>query len=215
MTKDIILIDFENVQSSDLSALYDSNAHVKFFLGANQQKISVALAKQIQRLGDRAEYIEIAASGRNALDFCIAWYLGVLSVKESKTRFHVVSKDTGFDALITHLRAQKISVGRCTTLNDVPCEKPVPAGPKAPTRPFHAKKAPVDNSKQLGADAKRALEHLKKHAANRPKKLESLHSALMALFAQKRTRAQINAIVNQLNANGNIVVSGASIAYKL
>ena len=46
-----ILIDFENVQPTDLALLRNAPVKVKVFLGANQAKIPVALAAALQELG--------------------------------------------------------------------------------------------------------------------------------------------------------------------
>src|SRR5690606_41861527 len=63
-------------------------------------------------MGSRAEYVKIASNGSNALDFHIAFYIGQLATKEPESYFHIVSKDTGFDPLIQHLKGKKIQVSR-------------------------------------------------------------------------------------------------------
>lgn len=77
-----ILIDFENVQPTDLSLLEGVPFKVKVFLGPNQTKIPVSLAIELQVLGKDAEYLPLSNSGRNALDFCIAYHIGVLSAAD-------------------------------------------------------------------------------------------------------------------------------------
>jgi hypothetical protein len=94
-----VLIDYENVQPTDLALLCNGPFKTKVFLGANQSKISVALATAIQALGANAEYVVIASSGSNALDFHIAYYIGSLSSEDSTAFFHIISKDAGFDPL--------------------------------------------------------------------------------------------------------------------
>ena len=84
-----VLIDYENVQPSDLAMLRDGPCKVKVFLGANQAKIPVALAAALQELGANAEYVLLQSSGSNALDFHIAYYIGVLSAQEPSASFHI------------------------------------------------------------------------------------------------------------------------------
>ena len=101
-----VLIDYENVQPTDLALLRDAPVKVKVFLGANQAKIPVALAAALQGLGANAEYVLLESSGSNALDFHIAYYIGLLSAQEATAFFHIISKDTGFDPLVKHLKDQ-------------------------------------------------------------------------------------------------------------
>ena len=64
-----VLIDFESVQPESLAALEHDHFKVLVFVGATQTKVSFKLASEMQRMGDKAEYIKIAGSGPNALDF--------------------------------------------------------------------------------------------------------------------------------------------------
>jgi len=52
-----LLIDYENVQPKSLSALNGHPFKVIVFLGANQGKVSVEVAKALQSLGSNAEYV--------------------------------------------------------------------------------------------------------------------------------------------------------------
>jgi PIN domain-containing protein len=119
----------ENVQPKDLVQLQRHSFKIKVFYGAHQTKIPLALAKELQRLGpDAAEYIDVQGTGRNALDFHIAYYIGRLSAESPDATFHIISKDTGFDPLIKHLRTQDITWHRLASLSAVPCPgSPAPA----------------------------------------------------------------------------------------
>jgi hypothetical protein len=98
-----VLIDYENVQVKSLALLKDGQFRVRVFLGPNNTKLPVELVLAMQELGDRAEYIVLETPGANALDFHIAYYLGVLASSDPLGFFHIISKDTGFDPLIKHL----------------------------------------------------------------------------------------------------------------
>lgn len=93
-----VLVDFENVQPKDLGLLKDGPFRVKIFLGPNQSKVPVALASALQLLGSNAGYVVLETAGTNALDFHIAYYIGILSSEDPTAFFHIISKDTGFDA---------------------------------------------------------------------------------------------------------------------
>ena len=116
-----VLIDFENVQVKSIALLEGDHFRVKVFLGPKNTKLPAELVVAVQKLGDKAEYITLETSGSNALDFHIAYYLGILSANESSAYFHVISKDTGFDPLIQHLRSKNIYSCRSVSIEDMPC----------------------------------------------------------------------------------------------
>src|SRR4029079_11789301 len=99
MRTNFVLVDFENVQPKDLGLLKDGPFKVKVFLGPNQSKVPVALATGLQALGSNAEYVIVETAGRNALDFHVACFMGVLSSQDPTAFFHIISKDSGFDPL--------------------------------------------------------------------------------------------------------------------
>jgi len=96
MRTNYVLIDFENVQPSSLSALQQECFKVYVFVGASQQKVAFELAAALQPFGTRAEYVKISGNGPNALDFHIAFHIGELASKNSDSFFHIISKDAGF-----------------------------------------------------------------------------------------------------------------------
>jgi len=112
-----VLIDYENVQPTDIAMLRDGPFKVRVFLGANQAKIPVALAAALQGLGANAEYVLLESPGPNALDFHIAYYVGFLSGQDSSAFFHIISKDAGFDPLIKHLKAKGVFVQRSVSIS--------------------------------------------------------------------------------------------------
>ena len=87
------------------------------FVGAQQNRIPFEFADAMQRLGEKARYIKIAGTGRNALDFHLAFYLGELVHQYPDAAFRVVSKDRGFDPLIAHLQTRGFDVEHCQALS--------------------------------------------------------------------------------------------------
>ena len=114
----IILIDFENVQPKNLTLLRGHPFKTKIFFGANQTKIAIEIAAELQPLGPDVEYIVIEGTGNNALDFHIAYYIGRLSAELPGSVFHIISGDSGFDPLIKHLKAKDIVCHRVTSLKE-------------------------------------------------------------------------------------------------
>jgi hypothetical protein len=72
MKTNFVLIDLENVQPKNISLLNGGPCKIKIFLGGNQAKFPVDMARALQIFGPDAEYIHIEGNGNNALDFHIA-----------------------------------------------------------------------------------------------------------------------------------------------
>lgn len=94
-------VDYENTGS--LAGFQTSNYDRIFvFCGPNNNKI---------KLGDlpttefsRIELIKIQSTGANNLDFHLSFYLGRLHETSTKeTVFHIISNDTGFNGIISHM----------------------------------------------------------------------------------------------------------------
>jgi len=129
MRTNYVLIDYENVQPEGLSMLDAEHFKVVVFIGANQKKLNVTFVAAVQRLGSRGEYVQISGSGSNALDFHIAYYIGKFAAADSAAFFHVISKDTGFDPLLRHLKDQKISAARAASIHEIKIVKVAAAKP--------------------------------------------------------------------------------------
>ena len=118
--KNIILIDYENLQVKNLDELYDLDSEICVFIGPLQKKLSTDLVQSAQKFGSRLKWIPISRQGSNALDFHIAYYLGQESQKESKPFFHIISHDTGFDALIDFMIRQNLFIDRVESIDEIP-----------------------------------------------------------------------------------------------
>ena len=120
MKNNYILIDYENVQPRTLDILRAHPVKVLVFVGANQAKVPLVLASSLQALGSDAEYVQIGGNGSNALDFHIAFYIGQLAERDPDAYFHIISKDTGFDPLIKHLKGRGILAQRQKEPAEIP-----------------------------------------------------------------------------------------------
>lgn len=119
MKNNYILVDFENIQNIDLESIRNKSFYVKIFVGTNQTKIPIDLVLKSQELLGQIEWIQINGSGKNALDFHIAFVLGKITQKDPEAFFHIISKDTGFDPLIAYIKDQKILCKRSTDISAV------------------------------------------------------------------------------------------------
>lgn len=92
MTKHLLLVDYENVHKVDLSVLDDTYRAI-IFVGASQNPPRAAQSKQTARRFGRVDFQKIAGSGKNALDFHIAFHLGRTFETARDTICIVVSGD--------------------------------------------------------------------------------------------------------------------------
>lgn len=118
-----ILIDFENIQpeAKQLAALDENNCHIWLFLGKLQQKtLSIDLCEALCRFGKNVHFVRIAKTGKNALDFYLAYYLGKISEQDKEALICIFSRDTGFDVLVEHMESGQHCRGivRIATLAD-------------------------------------------------------------------------------------------------
>lgn len=196
MRTNFILIDYENVQPKDLGLLKDGPFRVKVFLGPNQSKVPVALAATLQSLGNNAEYVVLETAGTNALDFHIAYYVGVLSCEDPTSFFHIISKDSGFDPLIKHLKGKKVFAQRSTCIADIPYFKSsLPAAPDA----------------QVGV----VVADLIRRKASKPRTQKTLLSTLHALFKKELSEQQLTQLFASLCSRGIVKVEGTKVSYEL
>jgi hypothetical protein len=191
-----VLIDFENVQPNNLEILYHHPFKVLVFVGENQTKIPFDLASAMQNLGESAQYIKITGNGKNALDFHIAFYIGELAVKEPGAFFHIISRDTGFDPLIKHLKSKKIKVQRERDLAEIPV---------------------VRMSAATSSDEKVAaiVKNLAGRGQSRPRKVKTLSNTINSLFTENLTEQQLIALVKELENKQYIKVNNGNITYHL
>jgi len=191
-----VLVDFENVQPKDLGLLKDGPFRVKIFLGPNQSKVPVALASALQFLGSNAEYVVLETAGTNALDFHIAYYIGVLSCEDPTAFFHIISRDSGFDALIKHLKGKKVLAQRSACIADIPYFKPsLPAAPDAQIQVV-------------------VTDLIRRNAA-KPRTQKTLLSTLHALFKKELSEQQLTQLFASLCSRGIVKVEGTKVSYEL
>ncbi len=191
-----VLVDFENVQPQDIGLLKDGPFKVKVFLGPNQSRIPVSFAAALQVLGENAEYITLESAGPNALDFHIAYYIGVLSANDPTVFFHIISRDTGFDSLLKHLKGKNIFAQRSTCIADMPYFKP----------------ALTDVPE---SQIETAIADLVRRKAAKPRTQKTLLSALHEAFKKKLSEPQLAALFAALSKRGVIKTNGSRISYSL
>src|SRR6266550_350377 len=145
-----IYIDFENVQEADLDRIANKPVKVRLILGERHKSLPLKLVKLIHKFADQVQLVETSLNGKNALDFVLAYEIGVESAKDSEGYFHILSKDKGFDALIRHLKNKSILAARHASFSEIPVLM------------------------NLAERVNLLTSHFKKNPANRPKQRKTL-----------------------------------------
>lgn len=173
-----VFVDYENVRDVDLDFVAGKAVAVELILGEQHTKLAVEMVDQMLKYPGQVKLVKAGLSGRNALDFVLAYRVGVVSAANPKGYFHIVSRDSGFDALIQHLNKHHIAARRDESFAKAfVTEAPVVA--------------PGDRVKFV-------RERLEKNKANRPRRKKTLLSQTAAYFGKKLTESDLEGIVQTL-----------------
>lgn len=219
----VLLVDFENIQDLDyLKKLRNTDFEIRVFIGPQQAKLPTALVRLAQPFGNRLQWIQMESHGKNALDFHIAYTVGLLSAETRKRRTFILSKDTGFDPLISYLSKRNIPCERIeelgkfltekdasrptalTTLTVSETPKPTPSLPNKPvaTTPTKVLKL-ADIILHVNAIPPRT----------RPKKPKTLAAHLASHFKKQSPGADFSLMVKELAKLGKISITGDKLTY--
>ena len=119
MKTDFVLVDFENVQPKKVTLPIPGRTRSRCSWAPTKPRSRSRWLAPSKHSDQMQSTYRRSATGRNALDFHIAYYIGPLAAESPDARLHVISKDTGFDPLIKHLHAQGISCQRSKSLSHV------------------------------------------------------------------------------------------------
>lgn len=187
-----IFIDFENVQEMGLERIANKPVKVMLILGERHKSLPLKLVKLIQKYPTQVQLVETVLNGKNALDFVLAYEIGVASEKDSNGYFHILSRDKGFDAVIKHLKDKEIRAARHESFSEIPVL--MNAG---------------ERGQFLGA-------FLTNNSVNRPKKRKTLESQIHAMFGKTLSPAEVEQTVEGLVASKLIIITdGDRLAYNL
>ncbi len=181
-----VFVDFENVPNVDLALVSGKPVHVTLLIGKNQTKIGIGLVQQIRRLAAQVELLEVGASGHNALDLTLAYYLGQAVLRSPAASFCVVSKDKDFEPLLGHLCGINLKVGRYDSFEALPFLVP----PKKPA--VVAAKPSVDRR------AKIISRLMNPNTPNRPLTKKGLLAKIKTEYGKESSDAKVDDILQEL-----------------
>ena len=187
-----VLIDLENVMPDDFSRLNREDVRTYLFAGKMQDKIKLVTAMAVQPLGNKVDWVRMAGSGKNALDFHLAFYLGKLFAKDPEGTYYFVSNDKGFDPLVDHVKACGGTITRIGDLKELP----------APAKADITQKTPAKMTVKMMADELRA---------RKCKTVQRVKNAIKSFF-NKQDPAEVERIYDMMvkksllaaDANGHV-----------
>lgn len=191
-----VLIDYENVQPEALGVLDAEHFKVLVFVGASQTKLSFETAAALQRMGTKAEYIKISGNGSNALDFHIAFYVGQIAAHDPTAYFHIISKDTGFDPLIQHLKTRKVFAARSRNVSEIPFVK-------------------VANTKSPEEKLAVIVANLQQRGASKPRTVKTLSSTIGSIFQKQLSEQELATLLKELQTKSYVAVNDTKVSYAL
>lgn len=193
--KQYVMIDYENVQPHNIDLLTPDLFSVFIFLGADQRNITDTIINKAQTGHVDIHFIQIDSHGHNALDFHIAYYIGQLSTHDSEAYYYIISKDTGYDPLIKHLRQKQIYCRRIRYIENIPSLKSL----------LNAKKNKIEL----------VIEDLIKRGNARPGRINTLRNAIQSLFTNSLQENEISEIIQELITEKIIVQTKNKVLYHL
>jgi len=194
MRKNYVFIDYENVQPESIAGLEKGNFYILLFLGAHQSKLNTNLVRSLQPLGTRVEYVVISGTGKNALDFHISYYIGERAAIEPDAYFHIVSKDTGFDPLIEHLKDRNILASRSSSIDEISI----------------LQKSSLKTLPERTSVVKARLAQME----GKPSTVKTLSSTINALFQKTLSEDEVELVVKDLCGKGVIaIINKTRVAY--
>ncbi len=195
MKKNVVLIDYENLQDVNLKPLLNLDVLIKVFHNATQ-KFSSSFLKLAMEFGkERMELIQIAGSGKNAADFHIAYFLGKLTHEIANPSFYIISKDNGFKPLVSFIKSHdKIDCAQDNKIPDITVKESVGDELKS------------DNYAVV-------IKHLSDLKVPKPKKEKTLRNLIISICHKKISEAEADTIIQRLIAEKIIHSQAGSISY--
>ena len=116
----LFFIDYENTASEGTRGISSINSDdvIYLFYTRNSSTLDFALFREFQRLRGKYELIEVLP-GSNSLDFQLSSYLGSLIPSHTCDSFYIVSKDKGFDSVVSFWQKRSVDISRVNNMQQL------------------------------------------------------------------------------------------------
>jgi len=195
-----VFVDFENVHEIDPALIGSKAVNFTLLLGPRQMKLDVSLVEKLLEHAGSVYLVRLASSGRNALDFTLAYYVGRAVAADPTGKFHIVSKDAGYDPLIKHLRSNHIHASRYDS------SAALPFSGSANSEKLTSKTAASKADLLLDERTAQVVEHFRKHSTTRPRSQKKRVSFLIANHGHKITEDEALSLVENLCKAGHLTI---------
>ena len=195
-----IFVDYENIKTVDPAAFEIDNATFTLLFGPQNRKLDAALVESLLCRAPAVELVRLNESGRNAVDFGLAYYLGKKVAADPTAQFHLISKDTGYDPLIEHLRSRNVRINRYPSFEAL--------APRGAAKPASALKPPAPAIPAAGANGNdRVVAYLKRNESNRPRRKATLVRHLRSQLLRGAGDEEVNRCITILEANRQLTIN--------
>lgn len=184
-----VFVDFENIHHFDPDAIGAKRVTLTLMLGAQQTKLDVELFEKLIKNAVAVEVIRLTSSGKNSLDFALAYYLGRKVLGDPTASFHLISRDKGYDPLVEHLRSQNVRAYRHDDASELTFSHKS-MGVKDMAKP--ELESPQDSS------FARIIECLKKSTSNRPKKRKTLLNYMQSHLGKDSSEGDATKLLDKM-----------------
>lgn len=214
-----VFVDFENVHHVDLTLIGAKAVSFTLMVGAKQTKLDTDLVEKLMAHSSSVQLVKLKTSGKNALDFALAYYLGRAALADPTAYFHIVSKDGGYDPLIEHLRDRHVNVQRHASCADItftwpgkktPLSEPIVqktvvkkvAAKKVAKKTVAKKAAKKMDSEETWME--RVLKDFKEHPKAQPKKRKALSAKIANLIKKTVDGPEVQAVIDRMVKAGKL-----------
>jgi hypothetical protein len=196
MKKNIILIDYENIQNVDLKPLITQDVIIYIFHGKDQKFTGPLLKIALEFGKDKFIPVEICGNGKNAADFHIAYFMGKLSKEIENPFFHIISKDTGFNPLVHYIKdIDKVFCLQEAAISDIPLLKFI---------------LPEKNS---NPHYQMVVDFLSTRKAGKPKMKNTLRNQIISICKKEINESDADKIIQKLIADKLIYCKEEYVSY--
>jgi hypothetical protein len=143
--------------------------------------------------------IKVKGQGHNALDFFIAYYLGIYVKQRYDAKYYIFSNDQGFDPLIQHIKESGIFIERKSVLINEKKDEVI-------------KQTKNKKESENYIKAKKAIDRIP--IKNRPKMIKSLIAKLINDLGKGISESDVLEIFEELKREGEIQVVENKVKYK-
>jgi hypothetical protein len=192
--KRVVFVDFENLQKVKAKYL-TADTKLVVLCGINQDKTVFDFCKGAYWQPCTMEFIKPNVQGKNALDFCVVFYVGLNLGIYSDAQIVIYANDKDYDPLIRHLKEIGMNIVK-EGYEETEYSEPVVTKQKKTTND-------VTNTTKIKKVYDAAIGHFRKtkQKKSNPRKIKTLKTYLKTALNQKYSDEIIGQVVDLMIKN--------------